>query len=167
MINKFLFLDDFVVCLYEEIIKLSDCLEYPTRDSMSLCSCYLSRMWRRSWMTHRRLLNINRLLTVVVMLLLYLKASTCNMLGNVKVYHFLHFCPMQLWACKAFWFICWFHRCRNKHYCVLSNSGLSNATSKRPKWAFFRGKICPPQSRNCQNWILHISCYFWFRWYSR
>ena len=85
MINKFPFLDDFVVCLYEEIIKLSDCLEYPTRDSVSLCSCYLSRMWRRSWMTHRRLLNINRLLTVVVMLLLYLKASTCNMLGNVKL----------------------------------------------------------------------------------
>jgi len=33
-----------------------------------------------------------------------------------------------------------------------------------------RGKICPPQSRNCQNWILHISkinFYFGFRWYSR
>ena len=39
----------------------------------------------------------------------------------------------------------------NKHCCVLSNSGLSNATSKRPKLAFFRGKICPPQSQNCQN----------------
>ena len=39
----------------------------------------------------------------------------------------------------------------NKHCCVLSNSGLSNSTSKRPKLAFFRGKICPPQSRNCQN----------------
>jgi len=57
----------------------------------------------------------------------------------------------------------------NKHYCVLSNSGLSNATSKRPKLAFFRGKICPPQSRSCQNRILHISkinFYFGFRWYS-
>ena len=31
--------------------------------------------------------------------------------------------------------------------CVPSNSGLSNATSKRPKLAFFRGKICPPQSQ--------------------
>ena len=54
----------------------------------------------------------------------------------------------------------------NKHYCVLSNSGLSNATSKRPKLAFFRGKICPPQSQNCQNQILHISkinFYFGFR----
>jgi len=54
--------------------------------------------------------------------------------------------------------------------CVLSNSGLSNATSKRPKLAFFRGKICPPQSQNCQNQILHISkinFYFGFRWYSR
>ena len=54
--------------------------------------------------------------------------------------------------------------------CVLSNSGLSNATSKRPKLAFFCGKICPPQSQNCQNQILHISkinFYFGFRWYSR
>jgi len=53
---------------------------------------------------------------------------------------------------------------------VLSNSGLSNATSKRPKSAFFRGKICPPQSQNCQNQILHISkinFYFGFSWYSR
>jgi len=58
----------------------------------------------------------------------------------------------------------------NKHYCVLSNSGLSNATAKRPKLAFFCGKICPPKSRNCQNRILHISkvnFYFGFRWYSR
>ena len=45
----------------------------------------------------------------------------------------------------------------HNHCCVLSNSGLSNATSKRPKLAFFRGKICPPQSRNYQNRILHIS----------
>ena len=45
----------------------------------------------------------------------------------------------------------------NKHCCVLSNSGLSNATSKRPKLAFFRGKICPPQLRNCQNWNSHTS----------
>ena len=58
---------------------------------------------------------------------------------------------------------------RNKHYCVLSNSGLSNATSKRPKLAFFRGNICPPQSQNCQNQILHteINFYFGFRCYSR
>jgi len=54
--------------------------------------------------------------------------------------------------------------------CVLSNSGLSNATSKRPKLAFFREKICPPQSQNCQNQILDISkinFYFGFSWYSR
>jgi len=50
-----------------------------------------------------------------------------------------------------------FGRLSNKHYCVLSNSRLSNATSKRPKLAFFLGKICPPQSQNCQNQILHIS----------
>ena len=59
---------------------------------------------------------------------------------------------------------------KNKHYCILSNSGLSNATSRRPKLAFFRGKICPPQSQNCQNQILHISeinFYFGFRCYSR
>jgi len=57
-----------------------------------------------------------------------------------------------------------------KHCCVLSNPGLSNATSKRPKLAFFHGKICPPISRNCQNRILHISkinFYFGFCWYSR
>ena len=45
----------------------------------------------------------------------------------------------------------------NKHCCVLSNSRLSNATSKRPKLAFFRGKICPPQSLNCQNRNSHTS----------
>ena len=58
----------------------------------------------------------------------------------------------------------------NKHFCVLSNSGLSNATSKWPKLAFFHGKICPPQSRNCLNRSLHISkinFYFGFHWYSR
>ena len=37
------------------------------------------------------------------------------------------------------------------------NSGLSNATSEQPKLAFFHGKICPPQSRNCQNRNSHIS----------
>jgi len=51
----------------------------------------------------------------------------------------------------------WNKHNKNKHYCVLSNSGLSDATSKRPKLAFFRGKICPPQLQNCQNQILHIS----------
>ena len=45
----------------------------------------------------------------------------------------------------------------NKHCCVLSNSGLSNATSKQQKLAFFRGKVCPPQSRNCQNRNSHTS----------
>ena len=32
-----------------------------------------------------------------------------------------------------------FDRLSNKHYCVLSNSGLSNATSKRPKFVEKRG----------------------------
>jgi len=44
----------------------------------------------------------------------------------------------------------------NKHYCVLSNSGLSNATSKRPKLVLFRGKICPPKSGNCQVFRRHL-----------
>ena len=33
-------------------------------------------------------------------------------------------------------------RLSNKHYCVLSNSGLSNATSKRPKFLEKRGNYC-------------------------
>ena len=66
--------------------------------------------------------------------------------------------------------ICDFLKITETSTCVLSNSGLSNATSKRLKLAFFRGKICPPQSRKCQNQILHISkinFYFGFHWYSK
>ena len=43
-------------------------------------------------------------------------------------------------------------RKENKHCSVLWYTGLSNA-----KLAFFRGKICPPQTRNCQNRNSHTS----------
>jgi len=69
----------------KKLLNISDCSKYPVCHLVSLCSCCLSKMWRRSWMRRRRLLNISGLvITVVIMLLLYLNNCTYNVLDNVE-----------------------------------------------------------------------------------
>ena len=50
----------------------------------------------------------------------------------------------------------------NKHYCVLSNSGLSNATSKQPKFVEKRGKYCRDTAKIGIRTALKSDIYFPF-----
>jgi len=69
----------------KKLLRISDCSEYPVCHLVSLCSCCLSKMSRRSWMRRRRLLNISGLvITVVIMLVLHLNNCTYNVLDNVE-----------------------------------------------------------------------------------
>jgi len=51
---------------------------------------------------------------------------------------------------------------QNKHCCVLSNSGLSNATSKLSKFVEKRGNYCRDTAKIEISTPLKSDIYFWF-----